>query len=135
MKKLDQLVNPQLTTSIKNYDRLSDFVYQLLHLNKDKHNLWVVTKRNKLTILTDNPYLGTQIRYQQQTICTEINKQFLMELKDTHVKIIPPSIQFEDKKGSIFKISEKTANVLTNIASQIEDVELKESLLNLANKK
>ncbi len=134
MKNINELVNSQLTTSIKNYDKLSNFVYELLHLNKSKHKIWVVTKRNKLTLLTDNPYLGTQIRYQQQTICDEMNKKFLMELTEVKVKLIPASSSIPKSNEQRFTISENTGAILSSIAEEIEDTELKQSLIDLATK-
>jgi len=135
MKNINELVNSQLTTRIKNYDKLSNFVYELLHLNKSKHKIWVVAKRNKLTLLTDNPYLGTQIRYQQQTICDEINRKFLMELNQVHVKLVPPTSSLQRPKEERFKISENTGSVLASIAEEIDDAELKQSLIDLATRK
>lgn len=134
MKKAINLVNSQLTQSIEIYDRLSDKIYELMHLNKQKHNVWAVVKQQQLTILTDNPYLGTQLRYQQQTICDELNKYFLLELKKTKVKIVPPRVERKKDDEKRFEISQKASAILETIANDIDDDELKESLLQLAKK-
>ncbi len=133
MKNFQHLVNTELTKSIENYDKLSNFVYELMHLDKNKHNVWVVAKRQNLTLMTDNPYLGTQLRYQQNTICDAINRKFLMELKTSKVKIIPPTTDLKKRQQDLYKVGGKASEVLTNIASEIEDEELKNSLLKLAN--
>ncbi len=133
MKNFQHLVNTELTKSIENYDKLSSFVYELMHLDKNKHNVWVVAKRQNLTLMTDNPYLGTQLRYQQNTICDAINRKFLMELKTSKVKIIPPTTDLKKRQQDLYKVGGKASEVLTNIASEIEDEELKNSLLKLAN--
>ncbi len=135
MKNFQHLVNSELTKSIENYDKLSNFVYELMHLDKEKHNVWVVAKRQNLTLMTDNPYLGTQLRYQQDTICDAINRKFLMELKICKLKIIPPTANIKKKEQDLYKIGSKASEVLTTIANEIEDEELKNSLLKLANKK
>ncbi len=135
MKNINQLVNSQLTGSIKNYDKLSNFVYELMHLDKSKHNLWVITKQQQLTLLTDNPYLGTQLQYQMNVICAEINKHFLLQLKKTKVKIIPPSVVPEKPVNKLFEIGEKASEILVNIAEEIDDEELKKSLLKLTENK
>lgn len=135
MKKASNFVNAQIVRSIETYDRLSDEVYKLMHLNKKKHNVWVVVKQQQLTILTDNPYLGTQLRYQQHTICDELNKRFLLELTKTHVKIIPPNGKRETKKEARFVIGEKAGSILENIAKDIEDEGLKASLLQLTKRR
>ena len=132
MKNFQHLVNAELTKSIENYDKLSTFVYELMHLEKEKHNVWVVAKRQQLTIMTDNPYLGTQLRYQQNAICDALNRNFLMQLKTSKVKIIPPSVELQRKEQDLYTIGGKASEVLTNIANEIEDDELKNSLLKLA---
>ncbi len=134
MKNFNQLVNSQLTRSIKNYDKLSAFVYELMHLNKDKHNLWVVVKQQQLTLLTDNPYLATQLRYQQQTICNELNRRFLLEIKTGKVKIVPPTTTSQTIKKDLYTIGEKASGILASIAEEIDDDELKQSLLKLAKR-
>ncbi len=135
MKNINQLVNSQLTGSIKNYDKLSDFVYKLMHLDKSKHNLWVITKQQQLTLLTDNPYLGTQLQYQMNVICAEINKHFLLQLKKTKVKIVPPSATPVKPDNKLYEIGEKASMILANIAEEIDDEELKMSLLKLTKNK
>lgn len=134
MKNFNDLVNKQLAESIKSYDKLSNAVYDFLHLNKQKHNVWVVVKKQQLTLLSDNPYLATQLRYQQQAISTHLNKKFLLQLKQVKVKIIPPSTTRKKVEESNFIISEKAEKILAGIANDIDDEELKQSLLKLANK-
>lgn len=134
MKKISDLVNNQLSQSIKSYDKLSLSVYEMLHLNKEKHNLWVVVKHQQLTILTDNPYLGTQLRYQQDTIRTALNRKYLMELKKTKIKIVPPTMKRQKVIEKRFVITEKTTQVLASIAEDIEDEGLRNSLRNLGKK-
>ena len=134
MKNFKHLVNSELTKSIENYDKLSEFVYELMHLDKKKHNVWVVTKRQQLTLMTDNPHLGTQLRYQQAAICDALNRNFLMELKTAKVKIVPPTAKTETKKMDLYKVGRKASEILASIAYEIEDEELKNSLLKLANK-
>ena len=133
MKNINELVNSQLTRSIESNDKLSNFVYSLLHLNKKKHKLWVISKQQQLTILTDNPYLATQINYQKETICKALNKNYLLNLKTSKVKIIPPTGSKEKVKENRFTISEKTSEVLKNIAGEIKDEALKEQLVRLSN--
>ncbi len=133
MKNINDLVNTQMVESIKSYDKLSGAVYNFLHLNKKKHNVWVVVKQQQLTLLTDNPYLATQLRYQQQNICLHLNQKFLMQLNTIKVKIIPPKGVREKVEESNFIISDKASGILTGIADEIDDEELKQSLLRLAD--
>jgi hypothetical protein len=134
MKNINDLVNTQLVESIKSYDKLSNAVYDFLHLNKKKHNVWVVVKQNQLTLLTDNPYLATQLRYQQQQICLHLNQKFLMQLNTIKVKIVPPKGVREKIEESNYVISDKAGGILAGIADEIDDEDLKQSLLKLADK-
>lgn len=134
MKNINDLVNSQLVESIKSYNKLSNAVYDFLHLNKQKHNVWVVVKQQQLTLLTDNPYLATQLRYQQQNICLHLNQKFLMQLKTIKVKIVPPKGVREKVEESNFVISDKASGILVGIADEIDDIELKKSLLKLTDK-
>ena len=134
MKNFNELVNRQLVESIKSHDKLSDTVYAFLHLDKKKHNVWVVVKQQTLSLLTDNPYLATQLRYQQQNICLHLNQKFLMQLNTIKVKIIPPQNIIEKVEESNFIISDKASGILAEIADDIEDDDLKKSLLKLTNK-
>ena len=134
MKNINDLVNSQLVESIKSYDKLSNAVYDFLHLNRQKHKVWVVVKQQQLTLLTDNPYLATQLRYQQQNICLHLNQKFLMQLKIIKVKIVPPEGVREKTEKSNFVISSKASEILVGIAGEIDDIELKTSLLKLADK-
>ena len=133
MKNINDLVNTQMVESIKNYDKLSDAVYRFLHLNKKKHNVWVVVKQQQLTLLTDNPYMATQLRYQQQNICLHLNQKFLMQLNTIKIKIIPPKGVREKVEENNFIISDKACGILVGIADEIDDKELKQSLLKLAD--
>ena len=133
MKNFQHLVNSELTKSIENYDRLSAFVYELMHLDKEKHNVWAIAKRQKLTLMTDNPYLATQLSYEQENILAALNRNFLMQLKTTKVKIVPPSSTTKKKKQDLYTVGAKAGETLKNIASEIEDIELRNSLLKLAN--
>lgn len=134
MKRLSDLVNNQLAKSVRSYDKLSETVYKLLHLNKEKHNLWVVVRQQQLTIMTDNPYLGTQLRYQQDNIRDALNREYLLELKKSKVKIVPPTARKEKRTEERFIISEKTGKTLESIADMIEDEELRQSLKQLGQK-
>ena len=131
MKKLTSLVNNELTRSINIYDKLSKSVYELLELNKNTHNIWVVVKQQQLTLVTDHPILASQLQFQQDKIRDHLNKTFLLQLKKTQIKIAPPKAFRQIKKEKIFEISEDTANVLHEIANMIDDEEVRDSLKKL----
>jgi len=132
MKNIKQLVNANFVQNIKSYDILAKTVYELLHLNPQKHKLWVVVKQQHLTLLTDNPYLGTQLRYQQQTICTTLNQRHLLQLKTVKIKIVPPTRKPMTDNEPCFRITDKAKANLDSIANIIDDEGLKQALKKLA---
>ena len=134
MKKLTSLVNNELARSINIYDKLSKSVYELLELDKNTHNIWVVVKQQQLTLVTDHPILASQLQFQQDKIRDHLNKTFLLQLKKTQIKIAPPKALRQVKKGKIFDISEDTANVLQEIANMIDDEEVRDSLKKLTKR-
>ena len=61
MKKLPSLVNADIARSIKIQDKLSQMVYEILDLDINAHNIWAVVKQQRLTLVTDNPIMATQL--------------------------------------------------------------------------
>jgi len=134
MKNLRALVNADLTRSINIQDKLSNAVYEILNLDQKQHNIWVVVKKQQLTLVTDHPIMATQLNYQKDAIRDELNRRFLLELKSAQIKIAPPRAMRRKKREKRFVISEKSAQSLRGVADLIEDQELKDSLLKLAKK-
>lgn len=134
MKKLNRLVNSELARSIHIQDKLSNAVYELLELDKNQHNLWAIVKQQQLTLVTDHPILATQLQYQKEKIRDHLNREFLLQLKITQIKIAPPKAMRKIKKEKRFVISEDTAKVLHVIADLIDDDEVKNSLKKLTEK-
>ena len=131
MKNLRALVNADLTRSINIQDKLSTAVYEMLKLDKKQHNIWVVVKKQQLTLVTDHPIMATQLNYQKESIRDQLNRRFLLELKSAQIKIAPPRAMRRIKKEKRFVISEKSAQSLQGIAELIDDAELRDSLLRL----
>lgn len=57
-----------------------------------------------------------------------------MQLNTIKVRIVPPKGVKEKTEESNFRISKKASGVLADIAKDVDDEGLKESLLKLANK-
>ncbi|PID44794.1 MAG: hypothetical protein CSB48_00825 [Proteobacteria bacterium] len=90
MKQVRKLQNTYISESIKNIDRLSVAVCQHLGINPEQHKLFVLPRRQEITLLLESPVFASQLRYQQQDILRFINKRFLGEFKEIRVKISPP---------------------------------------------
>ncbi|MCK5902762.1 MAG: DUF721 domain-containing protein [Cocleimonas sp.] len=134
MKKSKQLLNQKLTERLQVLNALSDNVANLLQIDRNQHTLWVVLKRNHLTLMTDNSSLANQLRFQEPIIAQYINKKLLTTLKKVKVKVITPKKQvIEVPKEKCFRISAKSAGELASIADGIKDETLRTTLKNLGS--
>lgn len=116
-------------------NELSNSVASLLQIDRNFHTLWVSIKKNKLLLMTDNSSFATQLRFQQALIQQHINQKLLIKLKGVTIKVIAAKPHaFEQTKEKCFRISSQTANVLSYIAADIEDDELRERLQKLGGK-
>lgn len=132
MKRLNSLVKPDLIRHLQIQGKLADAVYQIMDLDKQQHNIWVVLKRDHLTLLTDHPILATQLQYQQVKIQETLNKKFYLNLTSTRIKIAPPKSRYKTRpKEARFVVSQRSAKALQSLASTIEDKELGEVLSRL----
>lgn len=127
-------MSSDLTRNINTQNRLSDAVYELLKLDRNQHNIWAVMKQQQLTLVTDHPILATQLQYQQNNIRDHLNRTFLLQLKNTQIKIAPPKAMRKITKEKRFVISDNTKDVLKVIADLIDDDEVKDSLKKIAKK-
>ena len=135
MKKSKQLVTKHIAQHLGELNELSDSVASLLQIDRNMHTLWVSIKKNKLLLMTDDSSFATQLRFQQALIQQHINQKFLIKLKDVKIKVIAAKPQaFEQVKEKCFRISSQTASVLSYIAEDIDDDELRESLRRLGRK-
>jgi hypothetical protein len=106
-----------------------------LQIDRKLHTLWVSIKKNKLLIMTDDSSFATQLRFQQALIQQHINQKLLIKLKEVKIKVIAAKPQaHEVAKPKCFRISSQTANVLSYIAEDIDDNEIRESLQRLGKK-
>jgi hypothetical protein len=135
MKKSKQLVNKQLAQHLDELNALSDSVASLLQIDRKIHTLWVSVKKNKLLLMTDDSSFATQLRFQQALIQQYINQKLLIKLKAVKIKVIAAKPQaYEPVKEKCFRISAQNASVLSYIARDIDDDELRESLRRLGRK-
>jgi hypothetical protein len=132
MKEPKQFITKYIFQRLDDLNDLSDSVASLLQIDRDIHTLWVSIEKNKLLLMTDDSVFATQLRFQQEIICQYLNRKFLIRLKSVKIKVMavnnPPR---EKLKGQYFYISPQTANVLSQIAEEIDDDEIGDSLRRL----
>ena len=132
MKRSNQLVNKQLVQHLDKLNELSDSVASLLQIDREIHTLWVSVKKNRLLLMTDDSSFATQLRFQQALIQQYINQKFLIKLKGVKIKVIAATPQaYEQVKEKCFRMSLQNASVLSYMAEDIDDDEVRESLRRL----
>lgn len=132
MNKMQSFVDLRLVERLRHVDNLSKEVYESLNLSPEKHNLWAVKSMRVLTILTDDSILATHLRLGQNTIRNYFRQQHQVNFDTVTVKMTMPSPQPVKKEKRASKISQQSARILTSIANGIDDDELKEQLIRLA---
>ncbi|MBU0656662.1 MAG: hypothetical protein KJ914_16195 [Gammaproteobacteria bacterium] len=131
MEKINRLIHPELTERLNQFDRLAVEIGQFLSLPLE-NRVWPVLKNQQLTLLTDDPHLATQVRFQQHTLSKHLSKRLNLKISGLHIKVISlPFASFEQKIGR-FALSGDAALVMNNIARSIEDRELQDAITRLA---
>lgn len=132
MKQPKQLVTQRITERLQEINGLSDMVASVIHINRNNHTLWASIEKNKLVIMTDDSAFATQLRFQQDVIRQYINQQLLIKLKSIKIKLIAPVPQpLSEAEEKCFRISSQTSDILSYIAEDVDDDELRASLQKL----
>jgi len=135
MKQSKQFAFKHLGLHLNELNDLADSVARLLHIDRSIHTLWVSIVKNKLLLMTDDSSFATQLRFQQDVIRLHLNQKLLIKLKSVKIKIITIKHHSkEEAKDKFFQITPQTASILSCIADDIEDVEIRESLKKLLPK-
>ena len=132
MKKLGVHTQPYITQRLKQLDELQKTIIKILGIELEDTSLWAVVSKQQLTIFTDSPLLATQVKYQQEKICTHLNNVYNINLEVLHTKLIPSKIASKPKQKMTKVLKQSTSAVLSSIANEIEDNELKQILKNIS---
>lgn len=131
MKKINDFINSGLAERLVQLDRLTAVVEN--HLGKAVQNrIWPLLRNRRLLLLTDDPYLATQARFMQKTLCQHVNKELDLKLNGVDIKLISLPLASFGKKTGRTQINTQTAQTLTSIAHDISDDELRQALLRIA---
>lgn len=130
MERINRLIHPELAERVDQFDKLTLEIEQFLSLPLE-NRVWPILKNHRLTLLTDDPHLATQVRFQQHTLSKHLSKRLKLQITGLHIKLISlPLASFEQKNGR-FTLSGDAALVMNNIAQGIEDRELQEAVKHL----
>lgn len=132
MKKLGEHTHANITKRLNQLDELKNSLMDILDIPQNNISLWPVVSKQQLLVYTEDPILATQIKYQQEKICIHLNKIHTLTLRGVHTKLIPAKIASIPNKIQPPTLKESTSKVLSSIADQIEDIELKQILKNIS---
>lgn len=130
MERINRLIHPELTERIDQFDKLTAEISRFLSLPLE-NRVWPILKNNQLTLLTDDPHLATQARFQQQTLSKHLSKCLNFKIRGVHIKLISLPLARFDQKINRFALSDDAANTMNNIAQGIDDIELQEAVMRL----
>jgi predicted nucleic acid-binding Zn ribbon protein len=87
----------------------------------------------ELVVITDNSTWATQLRYQQHQILKQVNSDLNLDLKKLRVRVSSRNIKIR-KTLPPRKMSQKSAELITQGARSVTDRALRDALLRLAEK-
>ena len=131
MKKINRLIQRDLTDRLQRTDAVITLIEQFLNIPLE-NRLWLTLKNQRLTLLTDDAHLATHLRFQHITLCRYINKHLDVKIRAVDIKVISLPLARFEQKTSGFSFSHDAANVICSIAQSIDDPELREAVVQLA---
>lgn len=131
MKKINSFINPTIQKQLTQLDKLTTLVNQFFSISMD-YRVWPLIKHQRLLLLTDDPHLATQARFQQTALCKHLSKCLDTTIRGLDIKLISlPLASFEQKKDR-FQLSTDAAKIVGSIAQGIDDEDLKATILRLS---
>ncbi|MDX9989334.1 hypothetical protein [Thiothrix unzii] len=130
MRKINHLINPQIAERLEQQDKLSAEISQFLSLTAE-NRIWPILKNHRLTLLTDDPHLALQARFQQNTLGKHLSKRLNLKISALHIKLISLPFASFVQKNNGFQLSDNAAQVVRSIAQGITDSELQACVLRL----
>lgn len=137
MKKINGLINTGIAERLEQLDELTREVGTFLSIPAE-NRLWPILKHHRLTLLTDDPNLALQVRFQQHMLGKHLNKRLNLKIRALNIKLISLPFASFVQKNNGFQMSDTAAQVVRSIAHGIHDQTLQDSILRLiatANRK
>lgn len=131
MKKINQLLDEGINVKLHQLDELTEIIAHFFSIPVE-NRFWPLLKNQRVTLLTDDPHLATQARFQQHLLRKYLSTCLNTNIRSVDIKVIGlPLASYEQKTGD-YRLSDATANTLQSIAQGIDDKELQDALKRLA---
>ena len=136
MKTPSNLVGNDLGSRLRSVRQFSKIICDALDLPNHVDSVWAVKNLADLTILTNDSILATQIRLRQQELQANLKRLHGLDFRSITVKMQSQAIRREKPLTHQAKRTMPSADsrkVIQSIAQNIQDDELRESLMRLGN--
>lgn len=133
MKNIRAFVDAKLVERLNHVDNLTKIILESLGLKPQKHLLWVVRERRTLTVFAQDNILATQLRLQQEKIIQQIREKTDLLIDTVKIQMTMPQTSRSEIKMKTYTLTQKNAQAIKSIATNVEDEELKEMLLRIAS--
>ena len=143
MKPINEQINPTFLIQAKKLSQFMRLLHNILPIECRNHVQVANIRNQNLMLITDSPVWTTRLRqlspqilqYIQENAPSSENKQIIHHIQiSTRYHSTNNSSQTESRKNvQQPKISEKTANLLSQSANSISHKQLKKSLLKIAS--
>lgn len=132
MEKLSRWVRKAtITDTLAQLEHLAALIEQQVGVQV-RGRIWPLIRQRRLVILTDDPYLATQARFLQKTLCKQLNAELKLNLMGIDVKVVNLPTTRQGRKITRLPVQPQVAQTLAYIAESINDEGLKQSLLGVA---
>lgn len=132
MEKISRWVHKAtITDTLVQVDQLAALIERHVGVQV-RDRIWPLIRQRRLVLLTDDPYLATQARFLQKTLCKQLNAELKLNLVGVDVKIVSLPMTRHARKITRLPIKPQVAQTLAYIAHSINDEDLKQSLLGVA---
>lgn len=133
MKKVNYLINNNLISRrLHQFDQLTGVIAEFVSMPLE-NRVWPLLRGRKLTLLTDDPHLATQVRFMEKQLCNHINKTLKLRIIGVDIKVMSLPLARGGRNIHRKKVSPQTSAIVGSIADSIEDPELQGVLKRLIN--
>ena len=134
MHSINHFLSSRITEKNQLLEKLNQTILPLLPESCHSHITTSNYDNQILTIIVDSPVWAARLRTQYKTIAKTLMSQLNLEVKSVKIKFQQP-VKIKPKiKKSLPAISSESAELIRQTANNVDDEELKATLLRLSDK-
>lgn len=134
MHSINHFLSSRITEKKQLLDKLNQTILPLLPESCHSHITTSNYNNQVLTLIVDSPVWAARLRTQYKTITKTLMNQLNLEVKSVKIKFQQPVKTKPKPSRHIPTMSSKSAKLIRQTANNIDDEELKTTLLSLSNK-